>query len=49
MHVGDPRGFDRLVTIMSVMALRRTKDQKLAGLALRAPLRSDRPHSIVRV
>ena len=29
VRLGDPRGYDRLVTVMSVMALRRTKDQKL--------------------
>ena len=30
VKIGDIRGFDRLVTIMSAVALRRTKDQKLA-------------------
>ena len=28
---GDSRGFDRLVTVMAAMALRRTKDQRTAG------------------
>ena len=31
VKIGDIRGFDRLVTIMSAVALRRTKDQKLAN------------------